>query len=123
MVRKTGEDIECDKDKLQFFKDTLYNGNYLISFERIEPQSNVKEYRACYFAKIDRLRYEAGEGRYELHELVKEHVLSPMYEELPSLFYTEEGGASTKNLTLTGWSVLLERLDLWAFMEYNTILP
>lgn len=110
-----------NKEKMQNLISNLFDGTYLISMERIAPKSNVKDYRACYFAKIDILAAEVGETRYSMHEIVKENVVSEMMDELPSLFVPVE--ATTKALTLEGWTVLLKRLDIWAFTEYNVVLP
>jgi hypothetical protein len=100
--------------------EKLFDGTYLVSFMRLRPQSEIKEYRACYFAKIDALAAEAGETRYSMHELIKDEILTDMIDSTPELFTTLE--TTTKYLTPEGWIALLERLDLWAFVNYNTIL-
>jgi hypothetical protein len=121
IAEKEGEAFNYDRSKMRHLIENLRDGRYLISFQELNPQSSVKEYRRCYFAKIDGLRFDSGEDRYSLHEIVKENILAPMYDELPELF--EDGSElSTKLLTLEGWPVLLERLDLWAFIEYGAIL-
>jgi hypothetical protein len=112
--------IAYNKEKMEHLISNLYDGNYLISFQRLEPKSSVKDYRACYFAKIDALGAEVGETRYGMHGLVKDSIIDVMIDEVPQVFLRDE--ASTKYLTLEGWTILLERLDIWAFTEYNVIL-
>jgi hypothetical protein len=119
---KSGK-LSYNREKMQHFIEKLDDGTYLMSLQRIEPKSDIKDYRACYFAKIDILKDEVGEGRYDLHELVKENVISVMADEVSEVFLHEEWGLSTRNLTLEGWRIFLERFDLWAFTEYNVILP
>lgn len=109
-----------NRDNMRHLIENLFEGQYIISFQRVVPKSNVKEYRACYFAKIDMIASEVGETRYDVHTLVKEHIIEPMLNELPDLF--TQNVISTRVLTLSGWVVLLERLDLWAFTEYSVIL-
>jgi hypothetical protein len=105
---------------MQHLVSNLYDGTYVVSFQHLEPKSSIKEYRACYFSKIDAIGRETGETRYAVHDLVKDYVIEAMKQELPE-FFTRDA-ASTRYLTLEGWVVLLERLDLWAFTEYNIIL-
>ena len=99
---------------------TLFAGRYLITFQRLEPKSSIKDYRRFYFAKIDALGAETGHTRYEMHELVKNHVLTDIGYQLPEL--TTDGGISTGSLNEEGWVLLLEALDLWAFTEFSVIL-
>lgn len=100
----------------------LFDGYYLVSFMRLNPQSDIKEYRACYFAKIDAIASEAGETRYDMHELVKDEIITDMQNLNPELFTDDGVEVSTRYLTPEGWIALLDRLDLWAFVNYNTIL-
>lgn len=107
-------------ENLKHIFDTMFDGRYLVSFQRIDPKSGIKEYRRCYFAKLDALASDAGEDRYSMHELVKEELISRMQEEVPEAFTVPV--VSTRSLTEEGWSILLERLDLWAFVQYGTVL-
>ena len=109
-----------NKERMNHLTDMLFDGRYLISFQRISPNSTVKQYRGCYFVKIDTIALECGYSRYEIHEEIKDSIISQMIEEIPQVFTAET--ASTKYLTLEGWMILLERLDLWAFTEFNIIL-
>lgn len=118
-VVKDGE-LFYDVEKAEQKKRSLENGKYLFTIEKLEPLSAPKEYRACYFAKIDILKDELGDDRYSVHSLIKEHVLEPMMQELPELFESEE--ISTKSLLLEGWKPFIQRLDIWAFTEHNVIL-
>jgi hypothetical protein len=100
---------------------SLSNGEYIVSIRKVDPKSDIKDYRACYFAKLDILRHEVGESKEDLHEIIKQYLLFPLLSEIhdgdenvPTL--------TTKNLDHKGWAMLLERLDLWAFTEYNVIL-
>lgn len=121
LADKQGDDFNYDRERMRNLITNLFPGRYLVSFQRIEPKSNVKDYRACYFAKIDAIRSEIGEERYTVHEFVKEYVIANMAEDVPEVFMKQEV-ISTRYLTLEGWSILLERLDLWAFTQYNIIL-
>ena len=107
-------------DKIGEACGKLFDGTYLVSFMRLRPQSEIKEYRACYFAKIDAIANDVGDTRYGIHELVKQELITNMVDEAPDLFTDEE--VSTKYLTPEGWIALLERLDLWAFTNYNIVL-
>ena len=107
-------------DKLKHLIDNLFDGDYLISFQRINPMSEQAEYRACYFAKIDMLAAEVGETKYPLHNYIKEEVLAPFLHEQPEYF--THPTASTKYLTEAGWAMFLQRFDLWAFTTYGVIL-
>lgn len=94
---------------------------YVVSVQRLDPQATIKDYRRCYFAKLDALSKSVGEGRYDLHEMVKEYIIAEMVKELPDLFNVPL--ASTTAMWDEGWPVLLERLDLWAFLTYEVVLP
>jgi hypothetical protein len=120
LVQKSGDDFTFNRERMMHLISTLFDGHYLISFQRIEPKSTVKDYRACYFSKIDTIAFELGSSRYEVHADVKEIILNRMIEETPELFTRDN--ASTKYLVLEGWGNLLERLDLWAFTEFNIVL-
>jgi hypothetical protein len=72
-----GGKIFFDRDKMKHLIENLYEGQYLISFQRLSPKADVKEFRKCYFAKIDALAFEVGDTRYGVHELVKEYVIYP----------------------------------------------
>lgn len=109
-----------NKDKMDALIQILYDGRYLITFQRLDPKSTIKDYRRCYFAKIDALGFETGHTRYEMHALVKDELLSKIIDQLPEL--VEDEIITTKNLTEESWGVLLEALDLWAFTEYSVIL-
>jgi hypothetical protein len=102
--------------------ENFRDGEYLVGVQLLNPKANVKDYRAAYFAKIDIIKDEVGEDRYSIHNIVKDEVLSDMLEKTPQLF-NKIDELSTKNLKLEGWTILLERLDLWTFIEYNIILP
>lgn len=117
---KAGSIFQFNKENVKHIYDIMFDGRYLVTFQQLNPQSNIKDYRRCYFAKLDALAAEAGEDRYSMHEYVKDQVVSRMLEEMPELFSIAI--VSTRSLLLEGWSVLLERLDLWAFIEYGTIL-
>lgn len=112
--------MNYNKEKLASLIEFLYDGRYLISFQRINPLSDIKDYRRCYFAKLDALAQDIGEDRYSMHQHVKDQVISRMANEVPEAFTVPV--ISTRSLTKEGWSVLLERLDLWAFVEYGTVL-
>lgn len=112
--------LSYNKERAKALLENLYEGTYLISFLRLNPKSTIKDYRACYFAKIDAIGAEVGETRYDIHELIKEHVMSKMLDEIPEVFTTE--GITTQNLTENGWVVLLEAVDLWAFTEYSIVI-
>lgn len=120
LIDKRDGKIHYDKDKLIHLTDNLFDGRYLVSCQRINPRVTIKDFRACYFAKIDGLAFEVGETRYGVHHIVKDIVLSRMLEELPDLF--TEQLVSTRYLSLDGWGNFLERLDLWAYLEYGVIL-
>lgn len=100
--------------------EQLFDGQYLITFQRLNPQSSIREYRRCYFAKIDALAAEVGETRYDIHEIVKDEVLKEMLTNTPQLFYSET--LTTNQLTEAGWVVFIEQLELWAFTTYGVIL-
>lgn len=117
---KAGSIFQFNRGNIKHIYDIMFDGRYLVTFQQLNPQSNIKDYRRCYFAKLDALAAEAGEDRYSMHEHVKDQVVSRMLEEMPELFSISI--VSTRSLLLEGWSVLLERLDLWAFIEYGTIL-
>jgi hypothetical protein len=103
--------------------ENLYEGKYLVSYQLLSPQSDIKDYRRCYFAKIQALGDENGETKHSMHEIVRDEILDKMLKETPEVFIDGSASSlSTNSLTLEGWLVLLERLDLWAFMEYGTIL-
>lgn len=124
IVKMAGGKIEYDRERAKRMLEILYDGVYLVSFQRIAPKSTIKDFRAAYFAKIDILADETGHTRYEMHDIVKNYVLSDLAESLPEVIESkgEEFAVSTKGLTIEGWPILLERLDLWAFTEYNVIL-
>lgn len=88
--------------------NNLKDGDYIIIVLPCDPQSDIPTYRKVYFAKIDFLGKETGHTKYEMHELVKTHLLD---------------NVSTKYLAREGWLMLLERLDLWAFQQYEVVLP
>ncbi len=100
------------------------DGRYLVSFQRLDPKSEEKDYRGCYFAKVQMLGDEVGHTKYEMHNLIKEHVLTPMVEEIPTIYREARlrKEITTRGLTLEGWSILLERLDFWAWDNYHVIL-
>lgn len=111
-----------NKERLSNLESILYEGRYIVTFQRLNPLKTQKEYRACYFAKIDALAFDIGDTRYSLHESVKDIILNKMIEETPEAFNNIIPEASTQYLTLEGWIIFLERLDLWAFIEHNVIL-
>lgn len=113
-------DIFFNKERHAHIIENLFDGRYIISYQKIDPKSTVKEYRACYFFKIDAIAAEVGETRYVMHEYVKEMIIEQMIDQTPELFTKQL--PSTKYLTLEGWVNLLERLDIWAFTEYNVVL-
>lgn len=95
----------------------LETGNYLISILKLTPQSDLEEYRAAYFAKLDFLCKQVGEKRYDLHNHVKLYVLS-------ELINTDEQELSTKSLKIPEqWATFLHAFELWCFTNYNVILP
>lgn len=112
--------ISFNKEKMNGMLQTLFPGRYLLSFQRLEPKSSIKDYRRCYFAKIDALGSETGHSRYEMHDLVKNHLLTQLLEQIPEIMVNDV--ISTSSLNEEGWTVLLEALDLWAFTEYSVIL-
>lgn len=124
LAKMEGGKIVYDRQRVQNMLDILYDGTYLVSFQRIAPKSTLKELRAAYFAKIDILAYETGHSKYEMHDLVKDNTLRSLVKELPELYEQPKfrKDVSTMGLTDKGWIALLERLDLWAFTEYNIIL-
>lgn len=111
-----------NKEKLDHLTSILYDGQYLITFQRLEPKSSIKDYRRCYFSKLDALAFEAGDTRYGMHGLIKEHIIEKMIEENPEFFHSVLPEASTTYLNEMGWVNILDRLDLWAFTTYNVIL-
>lgn len=120
LAEKRNGQMVYNMEKLKHLISLLFEGKYLISFQRLEPKSTIKDYRSCYFAKLDALARDNGETRYWMHSMVKDEILSSMLEEMPTLFNGDE--LSTKYLTVEGWVVLLERLDIWAYTTYGTIL-
>ncbi len=112
--------FENQHPNLQGLLNGLSDGTYLISFQRMAPKADIKDYRACYFAKIQMLGDEVGHTKQEMHEIVKEHVLIKMLNETPALF--TELVLTTKALTDEGWIALLEQMDFWAWTEYHVIL-
>lgn len=118
--KKDGKFI-YDKDRMNKLTATLTEGRYLITIMKLNPLSEIKEYRACYFVKLDTLCKDAGETRYDMHEYVKKEILQSMLDESPQVF---DGckTLSTKCLNKDGWYILLDRLDIWAFINYNVIL-
>lgn len=115
-----GGEINRNEELHNHLVENLFDGRYLISYLRLSPKSTIKDYRRCYFLKIDTIAAEVGDTRYGIHELVKEYIMEDMMQKTPELFQDEE--ISTKSLSLEGWIVLLERLDIWAFVEYNIVL-
>jgi len=111
-----------NEEKADVLIKNIPNGRLIITLQTVNPQADVAEYRAVYFAKIDFLCKEVGEKRYDMHDLVKEYVIFPMMEQLPDLFSNTEV-ISTKHLSVDGWPNLIERLELWTFITYNIILP
>lgn len=120
IAEKRGDIFIHNVENWKHLVSMLYEGKYLMTLQRLEPKSDIKSYRRCYFAKLDALAAEVGEERYSMHEIIKDNVLSDMIKQTPEAFTLEV--TSTKYLTTTGWVILLERLDLWAFLEYGTIL-
>ena len=106
----------------QFITNNLQDGNYILSLESRIARSTEKEYRGCYFSKLEFLAREVGENKKELHEIIKNEVLDLMYTEVPEMFI-KENIISTTNLTLDGWLQYIERLDLWSYLEYGVVLP
>jgi hypothetical protein len=100
--------------------EMLFDGKYLITIQGLNPKSSIKDYRACYFAKLDALAADVGETRYDLHEIVKGEILVEMLKNTPELFHTET--LSTQQLNEYGWMVFIEQLELWAFTTYGVIL-
>jgi len=120
LLDKKNGTITYNKENVKNILDILFDGRYLVTLQRIDPKSDVKDYRRCYFAKLDELARDAGEDRYSLHAIIKDQVMLPMMEETPELF--ADGAISTGSLTLEGWTVFIERFDLWSFTEYGIIL-
>lgn len=118
---KKAEEFAYQHPNIQGVLDGFTDGRYLVSFQRLDPKSEEKDYRACYFAKVQMLGDEVGHTKYEMHELIKEHVLKPMVDGMSELF-ANEGIVSTTALDLEGWLVFLERLDFWAWDNYHVIL-
>lgn len=114
--------ILFNKDKYEQLLKNLLPGRYLVSFQRLDPKSTLKDYRAAYFAKIDALASELGDTRYSTHEDVKRELFEKMVEETPELFICALPMCSTKYLTLEGWQAFIQRLDIWAFINHNIIL-
>ena len=119
---KEGEKMVYNKERLQSLTDMLYEGRYLVSFERLNPMSDIKEYRRCYFSKLDALAFEAGETRYAMHDVVKVEVLQKMIDETPALFNVHLPELSTKYLTRDGWVAFIKAVDLFAYVNYGMIL-
>jgi len=100
--------IKRGEHPASFFPFTnIEEGKYLIQLTRLNPQKEEKVYRALYFAKLDYLCKEVGEKRYDLHDIIKNLLIQ----------------GSTADFTPDDWLVFLETFELWAFTEYNVILP
>jgi hypothetical protein len=112
--------IVFNKERIQSLSSILDNGKYLVSFQKLQPKSDIKDYRRCYFFKVDTIAFETGHSRYEMHELIKSSLFTDLMEQIPELFI--DNTISTRNLTLEGWIVVLAALDLWAFTEYSIII-
>lgn len=121
MDKKDGK-LLYDATKFKALTDMLFDGRYLVSFQRLNPLSSTTEYRRCYFAKVDAIAFETGETRYNTHMHLKTEILNKMVEETPKIFTIPMPEPSTGYLSLEGWLVFIERVDIFAFVHYNIIL-
>lgn len=98
---------------LQKLYTFLKEGTYLVTFQHLNPQADEPTYRAAYFAKLQNLADETGHSKPEMHEIIKEHVLAPLYNK-----HTTKKGS----LTLEEWVGLLKSIDIWAFQTYDIVI-
>lgn len=99
------------KDSLDKLYNFLKQGSYLVTFQLLDPQADLKTYRGLYFVKVQAIAEETGHGKKEMHAILKEHLL-------PVLFKKN----STKDLSLEEWLGLVKAIDLWAFQTYGVII-
>jgi len=108
-------DLEILKGKATFMGD----GDYILILEKINENKDYNDWLREYSAKRDLLVLETGYTRKEMHELIKDIVLSKVLTE--PLNRTSED-LSTKSLTPIGWKMFMLNLRLWAASELNTYL-
>lgn len=106
LVKILPEGLNYHQLTTYLFRDSL-PGTYLVAITKLDPKSDVNDYRAAYFAKLDFLCREVGEKRYDLHNLVKDGLSE----------------TSTQSFTEEQWTEFLAKFEQWTFITYSIILP
>lgn len=88
-----------------------------ITFKK---SSNISVLRRRYFAMLHELHSHTSTGytKEDLHENLKPLLLKKFYE-FPHYFKNNIAEYSTKNLTLEGWTALIEQLKTIAHEVFN----
>jgi hypothetical protein len=97
-------------DAWAFVKD----GSYFVTIQHLNPKADETTYRNAYFAKLQLLATETGHNKQDMHEIIKQHLILELY---------KKDSVAKGSLTLEEWVGLLQAIDLWAFQNYEVILP
>lgn len=111
IIEKGGEGAIEKLNKLYAF---IKNGVYLVTFQHLNPKSDEDTYRAVYFQKLSFIAEQTGHTKPDMHEIVKENLIQKLY---------QKDSVSKGSLTLEEWVGLLQSIDIWAFQNYEIILP
>jgi hypothetical protein len=103
--KKSGKIINGN-DKLREYFGSLEDGVYIVSIEKVNPLTTSRDYQKAYFDKIDICVRCTGNSRYVIHEEFKKF----------------SGTDSTKDLDISAWRKLLDRLAWWAYDNFDCIV-